>query len=90
MPLTKATNRNLCSESGWVYKREIMGLEKEKSQSQALYKAITLCACVCVCVRVCGWCVCVCVWQVSRLVSGLGKIRIKTTSRRLERAISTP
>ena len=61
MPLTKATNRNLWSESGWVYKREIMGLEKEKSQSQALYKAITLCACVCVCVRVCGWCVCVCV-----------------------------
>ena len=59
MPLTKATNRNLWSESGWVYKREIMGLEKEKSQSQALYKAITLCACVCV--HVCGWCVCVCV-----------------------------
>ena len=56
-----------------------MGLEKERSESQALYKAI-LCACV--------WCVCV--WQVSRLVSGLGKVRIKTTSWRLERAVSTP
>lgn len=62
-----------------------MGLEKERSESQALHKAI-LCACMCVCMCV----VCVCVWQVSRLVSGLGKVRIKTTSWRLERAISTP
>ena len=64
-----------------------MGLEKERFESQALYKAIT-CTCMCVCV----WCVCVrvCVWQVSRLVSGLGKIRIKTPSWRLERAIATP
>lgn len=31
-----------------------MGLEKERFESQALYKAIT-CTCMCVCV----WCVCV-------------------------------
>lgn len=71
-----------------------MGLEKERFESQALYKAITctcMCVCVwCVCVRVVCVCACVCVWQVSRLVSGLGKIRIKTTSWRLERAIATP